>query len=127
MDDESIIVDNMVGSGTTLVEAILTKRKSIGFDINPFSVLLSKVKTTQITIEVLNNHFLELKKNFRKFNLEKYDEFIPNMRNIDHWFDKKVQKELAEINYDGYVTAEMIPYVPGRPEKTATAMKKIFK
>jgi len=34
---------------------------------------------------------------------------------------------LAEINYDGYVTAEMIPYVPGRPEKTAAAMKNIFK
>ena len=40
---------------------------------------------------------------------------------------KSIKKELAEINYDGYVTAEMIPYVPGRPEKTATAMKKIFK
>jgi len=34
---------------------------------------------------------------------------------------------LTEINYDGYVTAEMIPYVHGRPEKTAAAMKKIFK
>ena len=40
---------------------------------------------------------------------------------------ESIKKELAEINYDGYVTAEMIPYVPGRPEKTATAMKKIFK
>ena len=40
---------------------------------------------------------------------------------------ESIKKELAEINYEGYVTAEMIPYVPGRPEKTATAMKKIFK
>ena len=38
-----------------------------------------------------------------------------------------IKKALAEINYDGYVTAEMIPYLPGRPEKTAAAMKKIFK
>ena len=38
-----------------------------------------------------------------------------------------VKKALAEIGYDGYVTAEMIPYSPGRPEKTAEAMKKIFK
>ncbi|MBC8257450.1 MAG: sugar phosphate isomerase/epimerase [SAR324 cluster bacterium] len=38
-----------------------------------------------------------------------------------------IKKSLAEINYDGYVTAEMIPYVPGRPEKTAEAMKEIFK
>jgi len=40
---------------------------------------------------------------------------------------KAVKKALAEIGYDGYVTAEMIPYQPGRPAKTAQAMKKIFK
>jgi hexulose-6-phosphate isomerase len=38
-----------------------------------------------------------------------------------------VKKALAAIGYNGYVTAEMIPYSPGRPEKTAKAMKKIFK
>jgi hexulose-6-phosphate isomerase len=40
---------------------------------------------------------------------------------------ENVKKALAEIGYDGYVTAEMLPYEPGRPEKTAEAMKKIFK
>ena len=38
-----------------------------------------------------------------------------------------VKQALSEINYDGYVTAELIPFTPGRPEKTAAAMKKIFK
>lgn len=38
-----------------------------------------------------------------------------------------VKAALAEIGYNGYVTAEMLPYQPGRPEKTAAAMKKIFK
>jgi L-ribulose-5-phosphate 3-epimerase len=38
-----------------------------------------------------------------------------------------VKAALAEVGYDGYVTAEMLPYQPGRPKKTATAMKKIFK
>jgi len=38
-----------------------------------------------------------------------------------------VKAALAEVGYDGYVTAEMLPYQPGRPEKTAAAMKKIFK
>ncbi|MEN6384524.1 MAG: sugar phosphate isomerase/epimerase family protein [Phycisphaerales bacterium] len=40
---------------------------------------------------------------------------------------ENIKKELASINYNGFVTAEMIPYSPGRPEKTAKAMKKIFK
>ncbi|UCF43136.1 MAG: sugar phosphate isomerase/epimerase [Planctomycetota bacterium] len=38
-----------------------------------------------------------------------------------------VKKALAEVGYDGYVTAEMLPFAPGRPGKTAQAMKKIFK
>jgi len=38
-----------------------------------------------------------------------------------------VKQALAEIHYDGYVTAEILPFVPGRPQKTAAAMKSIFK
>jgi L-ribulose-5-phosphate 3-epimerase len=38
-----------------------------------------------------------------------------------------VKKALAEVGYDSYVTSEMLPFAPGRPEKTAKAMKKIFK
>ena len=40
---------------------------------------------------------------------------------------KAVKKALAAIKYNGYVTAEMLPYVTGRPEKTARYMKKMFK
>lgn len=38
-----------------------------------------------------------------------------------------VKKALSDVGYDGYVTAELLPFEPGRPEKTAQAMKKIFK
>ncbi|HIJ51795.1 MAG TPA: sugar phosphate isomerase/epimerase [Planctomycetes bacterium] len=38
-----------------------------------------------------------------------------------------VKKALSVLGYDGYVTAELLPFEPGRPEKTAQAMKKIFK
>jgi len=38
-----------------------------------------------------------------------------------------VKKALAGIGYDGYVTAELLPFAPGRPEKTARAMREIFK
>jgi len=40
---------------------------------------------------------------------------------------KAVKASLAAIKYNGYVTAEMLPFVPGRPEKTATFMKQMFK
>jgi hexulose-6-phosphate isomerase len=38
-----------------------------------------------------------------------------------------VKKALADIGYDGYVTAELLPFEPDRPEKTAQAMENIFK
>ena len=38
-----------------------------------------------------------------------------------------VKKALADVGYDGYVTAELLPFEPGRPAKTSEAMKKIFK
>ena len=38
-----------------------------------------------------------------------------------------VKTALAEIGYDGYLTAEMIPFEPGRPEKTANKMVQLFK
>ncbi len=38
-----------------------------------------------------------------------------------------VKEALAKIGYDGYVAGELIPFEPGRPEKTARAMKEIFK
>ena len=40
---------------------------------------------------------------------------------------KAVTKALAEIGYSGYVTAEILPFVAGGPQKTAAAMKAIFK
>jgi len=40
---------------------------------------------------------------------------------------EQTKNALAEVGYDGYCTAEMLPYAPGRIEKTAEAMKKIFK
>ncbi len=39
---------------------------------------------------------------------------------------QKVKEALVDIGYDGYVTAEILPFESGRPEKTAKAMKQIF-
>ncbi len=37
-----------------------------------------------------------------------------------------VKRALEEIGYDGYVTAEVCPFLPGRLEKTAQALRTIF-
>ena len=38
-----------------------------------------------------------------------------------------VKKALTDIDYDSYVTSEILPFETGRPDRTAQAMKKIFK
>ncbi|MBX0312229.1 MAG: site-specific DNA-methyltransferase [Sulfurihydrogenibium sp.] len=46
--ESDTVLDPFCGSGTTLVEAFLHNRNSIGNDLNPLAVLISKVKTTLI-------------------------------------------------------------------------------
>lgn len=55
-----LILDNFVGSGTTLVESKVLGRNAIGVDINPLACLISKVKTTVIKKPAMAeiSHFL---------------------------------------------------------------------
>src|ERR1044072_5769788 len=41
----SIVLDPFSGSGTVLLESILSGRNAIGIDVNPIAKLISKVKT----------------------------------------------------------------------------------
>jgi hypothetical protein len=43
-----LILDPMVGSGITLIEACLSGRNAFGFDIDPLSCLIAKVKSTLV-------------------------------------------------------------------------------
>lgn len=70
-----LVLDNFVGSGTTLVESRLLGRNSIGIDINPLACLISSVKTTTISLSTireisrfllnLQSAILEYRKNVR--------------------------------------------------------------
>ena len=47
-DSKTVVLDPFMGSGGVLVESMLHGNNSIGIDLNPFAVLLSKVKTTPL-------------------------------------------------------------------------------
>lgn len=61
--ENDIIIDPFMGSGTTVVEAIVNNRIGIGIDINEIAVLLAKVKSTPIDSNLLENEYLNLKRN----------------------------------------------------------------
>ncbi len=50
-DPGDIVLDPMMGSGTTVVEAYLAGRQAIGIDIDPLAVLISRVKTTPASVQ----------------------------------------------------------------------------
>lgn len=59
-DPGDLILDPMVGSGTTLVEAWIGGRRALGIDLNPLAVLIARVKTRRISSLVLRNTVAEL-------------------------------------------------------------------
>jgi hypothetical protein len=56
-----LVLDPYCGSGTTLLESSLTGRRSIGVDLNPLAVLISRVKTTPVKKHLLTDFLHELK------------------------------------------------------------------
>lgn len=48
---DSLVLDPMCGSGTTLVEARLAGRRSVGMDMNPLSVFVAKAKCRALSMK----------------------------------------------------------------------------
>ncbi len=51
LPEDAIVLDPMCGSGTTLVEALLSGRKAYGLDMNPLSAFISDVKCRTLTLK----------------------------------------------------------------------------
>lgn len=91
--ESSIILDPFCGSGTTLVEGLLSKHNVIGIDIDPLSSLISKVKTTPLEIQRLN----EVCKWLLEYIPMAKSEFMPECENINHWFTEDAINKLSKI------------------------------
>jgi site-specific DNA-methyltransferase (cytosine-N4-specific) len=91
------VVDPTVGSGTTLVEAMLADTNAVGLDVNPLSCLVSKVKTTPIDREKIEG-VLSSYQDFSKDNsVTGWKKYIPKDRYLDHWFYEETQESLGKL------------------------------
>jgi site-specific DNA-methyltransferase (cytosine-N4-specific) len=81
-----IVFDPFCGSGVTLLQSSIKQHESIGFDINPLSLLISKVKSTNFDIQKLRNEFNDLKTNI--VSCSNID--IPDINNIDYLFSPTI-------------------------------------
>jgi len=90
------INDPFMGSGTTIVTAISRGLKASGTDINPIAYLITKVKSTPIEPEYLNDKINQL---LIKFDDSDITPLIPqnNIERINYWFTEHSKKELGKI------------------------------
>jgi len=94
-----LLFDPYCGTGTSLVEANLRGINAIGTDINPLARLIAKVKTTIISLKLLDSYLKDFNDFIFSIRLggKKVKPIIPNFKNIDYWFKKETQYWLAVI------------------------------
>lgn len=103
--ENDIILDPMMGSGTTILEAVSNNRRSIGFDIDPLALMIASVKTTNYNKKNLVEEFDKIITNSNKLlsNQNKlislFDNFDTETKNfVEYWFHKETIKELLALS-----------------------------
>lgn len=95
------VLDPMCGCGTTIVEAFLNNRNSIGNDINPLATLITKVKTTLIDEKEFRyfDKKLAIMKRYLDLDYKISNERINNLpnRKISKIFNRIVISKLETI------------------------------
>lgn len=86
------VLDPFVGSGTTLMECQRRGIPSVGVDLNPIACLITRVKTAP-----LPDGFDDALDELLRKALKAGPASIPEIPNLDHWFEKPIQVEIARI------------------------------
>lgn len=100
-----VVLDPMMGSGTSILEAGLLDRQAIGIDIDPLAVLLARVKTTLIQPGAIRQAgeqvvaralvFLMQGAKLREEIKRRFDE--ATLKFINYWFLPETQEELIAL------------------------------
>jgi DNA modification methylase len=106
-----LVCDPFMGSGTTLVQAIVNGRRAYGTDINPVAVLISKAKTTPIEPTYLKDQISHLLGDIKYMGMKHHGQMsllsndllgnidikIPENSRLEYWFPEKQKVDLAII------------------------------
>lgn len=92
LPEGTAVFDPFCGSGTTLLEAQRLGMSSVGVDLNPIACLLSRVKTAPEPARFRLDAAVVVRE--ARLNLHPV---IPNIPNVDHWFNPQVQVAAAAL------------------------------
>lgn len=92
------VIDPFAGSGTTLVESVISGRHALGVDFDNLSRLLCCAKTTPLTmadLHILTRYKEDIANNVIKFKEDK--RLLPDIENLSHWFPVENIRALLRI------------------------------
>lgn len=123
----SLVYDPFCGSGTTLVEANALGIDSVGADISAFNVLLSKVKTDEYDLKLMEGESLDILKRSHGIRLKpSKDEKINASLDTENeyikaWFSKNTQKDLLTYLHliKDYTYQDLLKVVLSRSARSA--------
>ncbi len=105
-EPNDIVLDPMMGSGTTILEAYLSGRQAIGFDIDPLAIKLARVKVSELDqnrLERLTDNILKRARNRidqqpteLKLVLERRWD-VKTKQFADYWFTEEIQLQLTAL------------------------------
>jgi SAM-dependent methyltransferase len=96
-DPGETILDPFCGAGTTLVEAQRLGRKSMGIDVNPISVLISRAKTLRLSEtqvqKILRCYFAQ----FVRMRSKSLRHAAPPTVQVQKWYSPSVADDLLRL------------------------------
>lgn len=87
------VLDPFNGSGTVLLESILSNRNAFGADANPLARLIAEVKVSKLDTKQLSVTAKKVVSAAKKYKRS----ISPDVLNCDYWFPARTQKQLAKL------------------------------
>lgn len=87
------VLDPFCGSGTVLLESVLSGRSALGADSNPLARLIARVKVTSVDPESVTPLAKILVRRASSYRVAE----PPQVVNIEHWFSPRLIAELSRL------------------------------
>jgi DNA modification methylase len=100
------LVDPFMGGGTAITAGLYNGLNCHGQDINPLSVLVSKVKTSNYDLKTLKdtNEFI-----LSYFITTTFNDISVEFKGRDRWFEKRISKDISKLR-EAILTIPSVKY-----------------